>query len=71
METVQHLRLEELHEGYISVLALEFDHLANLIQLKLDKGTVGVTLAVNQSKNSRVVRANEEIPAGIRDQWQG
>lgn len=52
MNAVEHVGLEQLHEGNVSVLAFKLDHLTNLVQLKLHEGTVRVTLAVNQGKNS-------------------
>ena len=51
VNAVDHVGLEQLHEGNVGVLAFKLDHLTNLIKLKLHEGTVGVTLAVNQGKN--------------------
>lgn len=52
MGTVDHVGLEELEIGDISISSFKLADIPDLLQLSLDKGRVWVTVAVDQSENS-------------------
>ena len=51
VQTVDHVGLEELEVVDISILALEFAHVLNLLKLDLNKSVIAVTLAVDECEN--------------------
>lgn len=49
--SIDHLGLEEFEVAHICVASLEFDHIADLLQLEVDKWCISVALGVDQSKH--------------------
>ena len=55
MGSVDHVRLEELKERGICVVALKLAHVLDILQFFIHKWAVGVALAMHKRKNSMTV----------------
>lgn len=55
MGAVDHIRFEQLEIGHVGIIALEFAHVFDFLELSENKGAVGIAFTVHQGQDGHTV----------------